>query len=322
VQTILPFANLVQKLAPAARVAVGHGQMPEHQLEEVMAAFVRRDVDVLVCTTIIGSGIDIPNANTIIINDAQNFGLAELYQLRGRVGRYKHRAFAYLLIPGDRVLSEDAQRRLKALEEFSTLGSGFRIAMRDLEIRGAGNLLGGEQSGNIAAVGFDTYQELLREAVAEIKGEPVQRRTLPRFEANVDAYIPNDYLASETQKITLYKRIAAVETLEAAQEMADEVADRFGAPPAPVERLLDVMRVRALGASLGVSRITAGRDAVVLEFERGAPLTRASGRALTGAFGNAVKITWGETPAITCAMESPGEIITVAKEILTILEDA
>ncbi len=321
VQTILPFVKMVRELVPSARVGVGHGQMPERELESVMGQFVRRDIDVLVCTTIIGSGIDIPNANTIIINDAQNFGLSELYQLRGRVGRYKHRAFAYLLIPGEKALSEDAQRRLKALEEFSTLGSGFRIAMRDLEIRGAGNLLGGEQSGNINAVGFDTYQDLLREAVSEIKGEVPRVRKLPAFEANVDAFIPDDYIATESQRITLYKRIAAVTESDAAEEMDGEIADRFGEPPAPVKRLLQVMHVRVLGASLGVTNIAAGKTNVTIEFESGAPLNRAAGKRLTAQFGDALRINWSDAPNVSIPLDSPNHVLDSTHAALRAVEE-
>jgi transcription-repair coupling factor (superfamily II helicase) len=321
VQTILPFVKMVRELLPSARVAMGHGQMPERELESVMGQFVRRDIDVLVCTTIIGSGIDIPNANTIIINDAQNFGLSELYQLRGRVGRYKHRAFAYLLIPGEKALSEDAQKRLKALEEFSTLGSGFRIAMRDLEIRGAGNLLGGEQSGNINAVGFDTYQQLLREAVTEIKGDMPRERKLPAFEANVDAYIPDDYITTESQRITLYKRIAAVTEIDAAEEMDAEIADRFGDPPAPVKRLLQVMHVRVLGASLGVTNIAAGKTNATIEFESGAPLSRAAGKRLASEFGDALRINWSDAPNVSIPLNNPGDVLDVSHAVLRVVED-
>jgi len=321
VQTILPFVKMVCELVPSARVAVGHGQMPERELESVMGQFVRREIDVLVCTTIIGSGIDIPNANTIIITDAQNFGLSELYQLRGRVGRYKHRAFAYLLIPGEKALSEDAQKRLKALEEFSTLGSGFRIAMRDLEIRGAGNLLGGEQSGNINAVGFDTYQDLVREAVSEIRGDVPRVRKLPAFEANVDAYIPDDYITTESQRITLYKRIAAVTEPDAAEEMDGEIADRFGDPPAPVKRLIQVMHVRVLGATLGVTNIAAGKTNVTIEFEPGAPLSRAAGKRLTAEFGQALRINWSDAPNISIPLDKPSDVLDAAHAVLRVVED-
>jgi len=326
VQTIDRAATLVQRLVPTARVGVGHGQMNEKELERVMTGFIHKQFDVLVCTTIIGSGIDIPNANTIIIDQADHFGLAELYQLRGRVGRYKHRAFAYLLVPGDRALSEDAQKRLKALEEFSTLGAGFRIAMRDLEIRGAGSLLGGDQHGHIATVGFDTYTQLVAEAVAEIKGEPSRTRRLPLFEIASEAYIPESYVTSESQKITLYKRIAGLQNEDEVAEMLSELKDRFGEPPTPVRRLLEVMRVRALGADVGAKRIVGGKAGVTVELETGRQLERGRREMLTHAFGNRVTFAWKDTPSITCAVEDSGDdnaVITTAQRLLkALLEDS
>ncbi|GMV94957.1 MAG: transcription-repair-coupling factor [Candidatus Hydrogenedentota bacterium] len=317
VQTILSVAQMVRKLAPGAKIAVGHGQMPEKELEQVMTSFMRKEVDILVCTTIIGSGLDIPNANTIIIDNASYFGLAELYQLRGRVGRYKHRAFAYLLVPGDRVLSEDAQKRLKALEEFSTLGSGFRIAMRDLEIRGCGNILGGEQHGQIATVGYETYTQLIAETVAELKGEPVRRRTLPLFEVAVDAFIPEQYVPSEAQKITLYKRIVGIQNEDEVDEMEAELADRFGKPPAPVKRLLAIMRVRALGGEAGVKRIVASSGAVSVELESGQALSRGRRETLSQEFGGRLDFAWSENPSITIKLQQDGgeDPIKVAEQL-------
>jgi transcription-repair coupling factor (superfamily II helicase) len=318
VQTILSVAQSVRKLAPGARIGVGHGQMPEKELERVMTAFMHKEVDILVCTTIIGSGLDIPNANTIVIDNASYFGLAELYQLRGRVGRYKHRAFAYLLVPGDRALSEDAQKRLKALEEFSTLGSGFRIAMRDLEIRGCGNILGGEQHGQIATVGYDTYTQLIADTVAELKGEPILRRSLPLFEVAIDAFIPEQYVPSEAQKITLYKRIVGIQSEDEVDEMAAELADRFGKPPAPVRRLLAIMRVRALGGDAGVKRILASKGAVSVELESGHAMSRGNRDTLAQAFGNRLDFAWSENPSITIKLTPGGEEdpIKVAEHLL------
>ncbi len=318
VQTIQSVAEGVRKLAPGARIAIGHGQMPEKELERVMTAFMHKEVDILVCTTIIGSGLDIPNANTIIIDSASHFGLAELYQLRGRVGRYKHRAFAYLLVPGDRALSEEAQKRLKALEEFSTLGSGFRIAMRDLEIRGCGNILGAEQHGHIAAVGYDTYAQLIAEAAAELKGEPIRRRVLPLFEVAVDAFIPEDYVPSETQKITLYKRIAGIQSTDEVEEMEAELADRFGRPPAPVRRLLEIMRVRALGADAGAKRVIAAKGSVCVELESGHRLSRKNRDTLAHEFANRLEFAWQEQPTITLKLppDDRGDPLRAARHLL------
>ncbi|HNT87753.1 MAG TPA: transcription-repair coupling factor, partial [Candidatus Hydrogenedentes bacterium] len=302
VQTIEKVAREVRRLVPRARVAIAHGQMGRHELEDVMTAFVRKEIDVLVCTTIIASGIDIPNANTIIIDRADMFGLADLYQIRGRVGRYKHRAFAYLLVPGDRAITEEAQQRLKALEEFSALGAGYRVAMRDLEIRGCGDILGAEQHGHIAEVGYETYKELLAEAVAEARGEPVRHRALPPFEVAVDAYIPEDYVPVPAQKISLYRRIAGVTAVEEISEMESELADRFGRPPAPVRRLIEVMRARALAAEHGVTRMVAAKGAVSIEFEGAHLLNKTAQRALREAFGNDIELSWRERPGVTCRL--------------------
>jgi len=304
VQTIVHVANSITKLVPTARIRIGHGQMPKHELEEVMAAFVRGEVDVLVCTTIIGSGVDIPNANTIIVDRADCFGLAELYQLRGRVGRYKHRAFAYLLVPGDRALTEEAQKRLKALEDFSSLGSGFRIAMRDMEIRGCGNILGSQQHGHIVAVGYDTYTQLIQEAVAEIKGEPVKRIVLPVFDVATDAHIPEQYVPSEVQKITLYKRIATIQSTEEADEIIEELTDRFGSPPAPVRRLVDVMRVRACGAELGVKKMAVTKNTLAAEFDSGHFLSRKKRTALTQKLGDRLQFAWQDRPSFTYTLNA------------------
>jgi len=323
VQNIELYANLVRQLVPQARVAIGHGQMSEAQLEEVMSAFIRHEIDVLVCTTIIGSGLDIPNANTIIINQADQFGVSELYQLRGRVGRYKHRAFAYLLVAGNRAMSEDAQKRLKALEEFATLGSGFLIAMRDLEIRGCGNILGAEQHGHIAAVGYDTYCQLIAEAVAEAKGEPVAIRRLPTCDIAIDAYIPETYVPSEAQRITLYKRIADAKTTENVDELQSELADRFGKPPAPVKRLLEIMRARAMGADCGVSRIAAARTAIVLEFPPDRIPEKAVRTVLLNHLGKAAQFEWENPPRLTVAVtaDSPEQVLQHIHRVLRILAD-
>jgi len=306
VQTIEETAALINRLVPRARIAIGHGQMPKHELEEVMAKFIEREVDLLVCTTIIGSGIDIPNANTIIIDRADTFGLSELYQIRGRVGRYKHRAFAYLLVPGDRALSEEAQQRLKALEDFSALGAGFRIAMRDLEIRGAGNLLGGEQSGHVIDVGYETYKDLIAEAVGEIKGQPVKRYALPTFDCNLDAFIPEDYVPTMQQKMTLYRRAAAVHTIEEIDELAAELVDRFGPAPGPVRRLLDVMRARARAFECGAKSLFLANNMLTVEFELAKSLSRFPLEQLRREFGNGVQFDVQKRPALIYRIADSG----------------
>ena len=322
VQTIEKTAAMVNKLVPRARVGVGHGQMAKHELEEIMAAFIEKKIDVLVCTTIIGSGIDIPNANTIIVDRADTFGLGELYQIRGRVGRYKHRAFAYLLIPGDKALSEEAQLRLKALEDFSSLGSGFRIAMRDLEIRGCGNILGASQSGNIATVGYETYKDLIAEAVAEHRDMPIHKRNLPPFDLQIDTYIPDTYIPTDQQKMTLYRRIASAQTPEEVDEIRAELKDRFGPPPAPVHRLLDVMQVRALAGEVGVKGIVATQRNIVFSFETNRFPDKAAQNGLYQEFGDALEFSWRDDPAITCAVDPDrGTVCTTAVDLLTQLAE-
>jgi transcription-repair coupling factor (superfamily II helicase) len=319
VNSIEKVAAMIKRLVPKARVHVGHGQMGDNALEEVMTGFVRHDFDVLVCTTIIGSGLDIPNANTIIVDRADTFGLAELYQIRGRVGRYKHRAFAYLLIPGDKALSEVAQQRLKALEEFSTLGSGFRIAMRDLEIRGCGNILGGEQSGNIASVGYETYTQLIAETVAELKGEPTKIVYLPNFDVSSDATIPDKYIELESQKITLYKRITNLKTLEEIDDIYEELDDRFGTPPEGVKQLLDVMRARVHGSQIGATKLYVSKGIFTMVFPKKHGITQATLKQLTDKYGKGMQLSVNPDPAINIQLPKGSNPVAFALEALQII---
>ncbi|MFM1920304.1 MAG: hypothetical protein RLZZ303_1938 [Candidatus Hydrogenedentota bacterium] len=318
VNTITQVAAQINELVPRAKVEVGHGQMHKHELEEVMGRFIERQCDVLVCTTIIGSGIDIPNANTIIIDRADHFGLSELYQIRGRVGRYKHRAFAYLLVPGDRALTEDAQERLKALEDFSSLGAGFRIAMRDLEIRGAGNLLGGDQSGHISSVGYETYRELIEECVSEHRGVAVRRVQLPAFDLKVEAHIPEAYVPTAQQKMTLYRRIAHLKSMDEVEEMAQELQDRFGPPPAPVKRLLDVMRARALAGEAGVRSMAASDGTVIITLDAARMIDQEQQGELRQAFGDDIAIEWHNAPALRLKhdQENPAKAVMPLLKLL------
>jgi transcription-repair coupling factor (superfamily II helicase) len=255
VQTIEGMATYLRRLLPEVVIDVGHGQMPERQLESVMLKFLDGRIDVLVCSMIIESGLDIPNVNTIIINRADRFGLAQLYQLRGRVGRSNHRAYAYLLIPQDRAITPIARRRLAAIEEFTDLSSGYKLAMRDLEIRGAGNILGAEQHGHMMAVGFNLYSRLLREAVRRIKGEEPPLPEESTIDIRVDAYIPDRYVPDNEMKIDIYKRIGSAESLGAVDRLGEELSDRFGAPPAEVEALLEVQALRVVCLAAGVRRV-------------------------------------------------------------------
>src|SRR6188472_2513237 len=231
-------AENVRALVPDARVAVAHGQMDESRLERVVMDFWEHEFDVLVCTTIVESGIDMPTVNTLVVDRADMLGLAQLYQLRGRVGRRGQRAYAYLLHPHDRALTEEAYERLRTIGEFTDLGSGFKIAMRDLEIRGAGNLLGGEQSGHIAAVGFDLYVRLVGEAVADFKGEGFEELRDVKVELPIDAHLPHDFLPGERLRLEAYRKLAAVASEEELEAVRAELDDRYGELPRPVENLL------------------------------------------------------------------------------------
>jgi transcription-repair coupling factor (superfamily II helicase) len=241
-------AERLRGIVPEARIAVAHGQMPEGELERAMLHFVRREADILVATTIIESGLDIPNANTIFINQADNYGLADLHQLRGRVGRYKHRAYAYLLLDGDKSVSPTAARRLKAVEEFTDLGAGFKIALRDLEIRGAGNILGTQQSGHIAAVGYEMYCQLLENAVRQLKQQPLKTPLEVAIDLPWPAYLPRDYVPGQRLRIEAYRRLARVRKLERLEDFRQELRDRFGPVPEPAEWLLRLAELRLLAA--------------------------------------------------------------------------
>ena len=235
----------LQRLLPNATVEYAHGQMGERQLETIMSGFINKEIDVLVSTTIIETGLDIPNVNTMIIQDAQLFGLSQLYQLRGRVGRSNRTAYAFLMYRRNSILKEEAEKRLKAIREFTDLGSGFKIAMRDLEIRGAGNLLGAEQSGHMESVGYDLYCKMLNEAVLTMKGEQQEVDTFTTsIDLSIDAYIPETYIKSESEKLSWYKRIATIETQEEFEDMIEEMTDRYGDTPAPLIRLMDVALLR------------------------------------------------------------------------------
>jgi len=256
VKDIERIAQEIRRLVPFAKIGVGHGQMDEDSLELLMIDFLEGNFDVLVCTTIIGSGIDIPNVNTIIINNAQNFGLAQLYQLRGRVGRSNYQAYAYLLYPPHIKLTEEAEKRLEVIKEFTHLGSGFQIAMKDLEIRGAGNLLGIEQSGYIAAVGFDLYCQLLKEAVDEERGIKRERKIEPPvIDLPIDTYIPETYIADAGVKLEMYRKISKIDKIDDIGKIVDELRDRFGPLPKEVKNLLEILKIKLLAWDMGIPSI-------------------------------------------------------------------
>ncbi|MBR2664589.1 MAG: transcription-repair coupling factor, partial [Clostridia bacterium] len=267
VKSIERFYARLRALIPEARIGVAHGQMKERALEDVIMDFYAGSYDVLLCTTIIESGLDVPSANTLIVYDAERFGLSQLYQLRGRVGRSNRQAYAYFTVRTDRILSETAQQRLEAIREFTEFGAGFRIAMRDLEIRGAGNILGPEQHGHLATVGYDMYCKLMEETLSEV-GQGTPRRELEtRVDLRVDAYLPGDYVADEKQRMEMYKRIASIRTDSDRAEVIDEMIDRYGDIPAVVETLLDVSQLRAICNRIGISQVARTRGGAALRLD-------------------------------------------------------
>lgn len=260
VRNIADVAARIQELLPDATVAYAHGQMNKSDLEEIMARFLNQEIDILVATTIIEIGLDIPNVNTIIISDADRMGLSQLYQLRGRVGRSSRTAYAFFLYKKDKILKEDAEKRLSAIREFTDLGSGFKIAMRDLEIRGAGNMLGKEQHGHMEAVGYDLYCKMLNEAVKKEKGEAVEEDFDTTVEIDLDAYIPTGYISAEMQRLDIYKRIASIRTEEDALEIYDELIDRYGEPGRSVENLIEIAKLRAHARRAYISEMRQTKD--------------------------------------------------------------
>jgi transcription-repair coupling factor (superfamily II helicase) len=272
VESIYEIAAKIQELVPKSRILVGHGQMTERELEKVMLGFMRHESDILVSTTIVENGLDIPLANTIVINRADRHGLSELYQLRGRVGRSNRRAYAYLLIPADAELSPIARRRLAALKEFSDLGAGFKIAALDLELRGAGNLLGGEQSGHIDAIGFEMYTSMLERTVRELKGEVEAEEAEVALNLGLNIRIPGDYIAEENQRLRMYKRVAGVDSEKLLEDVTAELRDRYGEPPAPVRNLLEYAALKLGAKRIGVSGIDRHRDTVNVKFNEGASI--------------------------------------------------
>ncbi|HTT22590.1 MAG TPA: transcription-repair coupling factor [Candidatus Sulfotelmatobacter sp.] len=270
VESIWEIAAKLQELVPKARIIVGHGQMSEGELEKVMLKFMHHEADILVATTIIENGLDIPLCNTILINRADRLGLSELYQLRGRVGRSNRRAYAYLLVPRDIELTPIARRRLAALKEFSDLGAGFKIAALDLELRGAGNLLGGEQSGHIEAIGFELYTQMLDRAIREMKGEAAPEEAETQLNLGLNIRIPAEYIPEENQRLRMYKRVAGVETESQLTDVAAELQDRYGEPPQAVRNLLDYASLKLLCLRVGVNAIDRKRDAVSFKFRQNA----------------------------------------------------
>ena len=301
VANIDAFAARLRQLVPEARVAVGHGQMQEHALEDVMLDFYGGKYDVLLCSTIIENGLDVPTANTMIVYDADRFGLSQLYQLRGRVGRSNRVAYAYFTVRPDKMLSETAEKRLAAIREFTEFGAGFRIAMRDLEIRGAGDIFGAEQSGHISTVGYDMYCKLIEEAVREARGDaPIPDELEPRVDLRVNAFLPDGYVRGSAQRVEIYKRISLVRSMADRADIIDELIDRFGDIPDSVMTLLDVALVRALCVRLGIDVVRRQNGQVLLRFDmRYAPNFAALHTALTG---SQIRFSTARTPGLILPM--------------------
>lgn len=317
VRGIHQIADRIQDLVPDAQIAIGHGQMNEHVLEDTMLSFINGENNVLVATTIIESGIDIANANTMIIMDADRYGLSQLYQLRGRVGRSNRQAYAYLMYQKNKVLTENAEKRLKAIREFTEFGAGFKVAMRDLEIRGAGNMLGTEQSGHLVNVGYELYCKMVDDAVRALQGEIVnENKEETSVELKASAYIPETYIASESLKLQMYKKIASVRTRDDEDEIIDELLDRFGDVPQPTINLIKIAHIRYLAEELSIKEIKQDKNKVVFNFNPENPL---SGFALLNAtekFGPRLFIHGGKLPFVRLTIDEKKNL----EETLTLLE--
>jgi transcription-repair coupling factor (superfamily II helicase) len=302
----------LKAIVPGVRVTVGHGQLNEEELSRRMHAFTRGDFDVLLATTIIENGIDIPNVNTMIVHRADRFGLAQLYQLRGRVGRSNQLAYCYFLVPEDRILSEQARKRLAALREFSDLGAGFRIAARDLEIRGAGNMLGGEQSGHIGALGIETYLKLLEETVRELRGESVEEAPSVAIDLPVPMSIPQEYIEDANLRMEIYRKIAE----EPEKEILSELSDRFGPLPSPVQTLVQVAALKRLAESLRVQSISAKGGELVIRLRRDA---RIDVERLIEMVSNRPGASFSPTGVLQIAAGSGRQMLETARETLELL---
>jgi len=300
VKDIDEIAAHIQELVPNAVVVYAHGQMREHQLEKIMFNFMNGEIDVLVSTTIIETGLDISNANTMVIHDADRMGLSQLYQLRGRVGRSNRTSYAFLMYKRDKLLKEEAEKRLQAIREFTELGSGIKIAMRDLEIRGAGNVLGAEQHGHMEAVGYDLYCKLLNQAVRTLKGSHAEEESFETVvDCDIDAYIPSSYIKNEYQKLDIYKRISGIENEEEYLDMQDELLDRFGEMPKPVDNLLRVAVLKSLAHQVYVTEVNINSQEVRLMMYQKARLDVAQIPALIESYHGALKFHMAEIPYFT-----------------------
>ncbi len=327
VNTIADMASELMKLLPDVRISFAHGQMRERELEDVMYAFINKEIDVLVTTTIIETGLDIANVNTMIIHDADMFGLSQLYQLRGRVGRSNRTAYAFLMYKRDKMLRETAEKRLKAIREFTDLGSGFKIAMRDLEIRGAGNLLGADQSGHMAAVGYDLYCKMLNDAILRMKGELKEEEFSTSIEIPVDAYIPASYVKNEMIKLELYKRISAMQKTEDYEDMLDELTDRFGEPPSEVMNLLAVAILKAQAHAAGITSLAYKNGQAQIGMAPGVRIRTELVSPLLDKYLNAMRVVAGPPSGFTVELQKNNaksflqELSAIVADIRGLLEE-
>ena len=326
VKSIADTAMRVQHLVPYARVAYAHGQMGERELEKIMLSFISGEIDVLVSTTIIETGLDIPNANTLIIQDADKMGLSQLYQIRGRVGRSSRISYAFLLYKKGKSLTEESEKRLKAIREFTELGSGIRIALRDLEIRGAGNVLGAEQHGHMEAVGYELYTKLLRHAVLLEKGEKTEEESIEcQIDVDLDAYIPESYIPNEEQKLEAYQKISTIGSDEEEMDLKDELIDRYGDLPDMVENLFRVAMLKLSLSKIGVLECKIKRGEILLQFSPKAKLDTAKIPALVQHSNGELRFQNGEKPALLYKKKNQRELPNIretmdkAGEIATVL---
>jgi len=326
VETIKEMAAYIGKLVPEARVCIAHGQMTERELEAVMIEFMENKYDILMCTTIIETGIDIQNTNTIIIYEADKMGLSQLYQLRGRVGRSNRIAYAYLTYKKDKVLTEVAEKRLKAIKDFTELGSGFKIAMRDLEIRGAGNMMGGAQHGHMAAVGYDLYCRMLEETVKNIRGDVEKEPIETTVEIKIDAYIPGTYIEDEMQKIEIYKKIAAIDSREDMLDIQEEIEDRFSDIPTCVVSLMDIAYLRCISAKVGIIEIKEEKEEIILQFDSSDRINKELVKALVTKYNRSIVFKLGDKPVFAYKLknlnkeEMLANLIEIVNHIKSIVE--
>ncbi|WP_392485999.1 transcription-repair coupling factor [Haloimpatiens sp. FM7315] len=323
VKSIRDMAAYLSDLVPEARLGIAHGQMTERELEKVMMEFMDGTVNLLVCTTIIETGIDIQNVNTMIIYDSDKMGLSQLYQLRGRVGRSNKIAYAYFTYVKDKVLTEVAEKRLKAIKDFTELGSGFKIAMRDLEIRGAGNMMGSAQHGHMAAVGYDLYCRMLEETVKKVRGEAYNEAVPTDIKVNIDAYIPGDYIKDETQKIEIYKKIAAIDSLQDMMDIQEEVEDRYSDIPASVNNLISISYCRALASKLGIEEITDKGNELIFKFNSKEIFNEKFVKNVLNKYRKNIVFKLGEKPAFAYKFrdKSREKIIKVMEEVLKVVNE-